>query len=141
MIKGFVCFDVVVSYVLFCVGLFLVVSFCKWVVVVLKGCICEVDLVICLVDVKEGQLLNWYYCGKDYVINVLSFFVDVFEGFFKGVKFLLLGDLVVCVLVVVCEVVEQGKVLNVYYVYLIVYGVLYLLGWDYEDDKEVDVME
>lgn len=31
--------------------------------------------------------------------------------------------------------------LNVYYVYLIVYGVLYLLGWDYEDDKEVDVME
>lgn len=51
-------------------------------------------------------MLNWYYCGKDYVINVLSFFVDVFEGFFKGVKFLLLGDLVVCVLVVVCEVVE-----------------------------------
>ncbi|WP_099604542.1 rRNA maturation RNase YbeY, partial [Stenotrophomonas maltophilia] len=57
------------------------------------------------------------------------------------VKFPLLGDLVICAPVVAREADEQGKALNAHYAHLTVHGVLHLLGWDHEDDKEAEAME
>ena len=99
------------------------------------------QLAVRIVDEDEGRALNRDYRGKDYATNVLSFPAEVPEGLPKGVKFPLLGDLVICAPVVAREADEQGKALNAHYAHLTVHGVLHLLGWDHEDDKEADAME
>ncbi|AKK68099.1 MULTISPECIES: rRNA maturation RNase YbeY [Xanthomonas translucens group] len=141
MTKGPVRLDVGVSYALPRAGLPAAASFRKWVAAALKSRIREADLAIRLVDAKEGRALNHHYRGKDYATNVLSFPAELPEGLPKGVKLPLLGDLVICAPVVAREAAEQGKPLNAHYAHLTVHGVLHLLGWDHEDDKEADAME
>ena len=85
--------------------------------------------------------MNHHYRGKDYPTNVLSFPADVPEGLPKGVKMPLLGDLVICAPVVAHEAREQGKSLAAHYAHMTVHGVLHLLGWDHEDEREADCME
>lgn len=133
--------DVAVSYGLPRAGLPAAASFRKWVAVALRGRIREADLAIRLVDAREGQALNHHYRGKDYPTNVLSFPAEIPEGLPKGVKFPLLGDLVICAPVVEREAHEQGKALAAHYAHLTVHGTLHLLGWDHEDDKEAEAME
>ncbi|WP_369980855.1 rRNA maturation RNase YbeY [Xanthomonas bundabergensis] len=141
MTKGPVHLDVGVSYALPRAGLPAATSFRKWVAAALKGRIREADLAIRLVDAKEGRALNHHYRGKDYATNVLSFPAELPEGLPKGVKLPLLGDLVICAPVVAREAAEQDKPLNAHYAHLTVHGVLHLLGWDHEDDKEAEAME
>lgn len=141
MTKGPVRLDVGVSYALPRAGLPAATSFRKWVAAALKGRIREADLAIRLVDDREGRSLNQHYRGKDYATNVLSFPAELPEGLPKGVKLPLLGDLVICAPVVAREAAEQDKPLNAHYAHLTVHGVLHLLGWDHEDDKEAEAME
>ncbi|MFC6842007.1 rRNA maturation RNase YbeY [Xanthomonas theicola] len=141
MTKGPVHLDVGVSYALPRAGLPAAASFRKWVAAALNGRIREADLAIRLVDAKEGRALNHHYRGKDYATNVLSFPAELPEGLPKGIKLPLLGDLVICAPVVAREAAEQDKPLNAHYAHLTVHGVLHLLGWDHEDDKEADAME
>ncbi|KAB7774130.1 MULTISPECIES: rRNA maturation RNase YbeY [Xanthomonas] len=141
MTKGPVRLDVGVSYALPRAGLPAATSFRKWVAAALKGRIREADLAIRLVDDREGRALNQHYRGKDYATNVLSFPAELPEGLPKGVKLPLLGDLVICAPVVAREAAEQDKPLNAHYAHLTVHGVLHLLGWDHEDDKEAEAME
>ncbi|WP_295863312.1 rRNA maturation RNase YbeY [uncultured Xanthomonas sp.] len=141
MTKGPVRLDVGVSYALPRAGLPAAPSFRKWVAAALKGRIREADLAIRLVDDREGRALNLHYRGKDYATNVLSFPAELPEGLPKGVKLPLLGDLVICAPVVAREAAEQDKPLNAHYAHLTVHGVLHLLGWDHEDDKEAEAME
>ncbi|MBO9874007.1 MULTISPECIES: rRNA maturation RNase YbeY [Xanthomonas] len=141
MTKGPVRLDVGVSYALPRAGLPAATSFRKWVAAALKGRIREADLAIRLVDDREGRALNQHYRGKDYATNVLSFPAELPEGLPKGVKLPLLGDLVICAPVVAREAAEQDKPLSAHYAHLTVHGVLHLLGWDHEDDKEAEAME
>lgn len=141
MTRGPVRLDVGVSYALPRAGLPAAASFRKWVAAALKSRIREADLAIRLVDTDEGQALNRHYRGKDYATNVLSFPAEVPEGLPKNVRFPLLGDLVICAPVVAREAAEQGKALKDHYAHLTVHGVLHLLGWDHEDDKEAEAME
>ncbi|WP_045758841.1 rRNA maturation RNase YbeY [Xanthomonas albilineans] len=141
MTKGPLRLDVGVSYALPRVGLPAAISFRKWVAVALKGRIREADLAIRLVDQREGRALNQHYRGKDYATNVLSFPAELPDGLPKGIRLPLLGDLVICAPVVAREAAEQGKPLNTHYAHLTVHGVLHLLGWDHEDDKEAEAME
>ena len=141
MTRGPVRLDVGVSYALPRAGLPAAASFRKWVAAALEGRIREADLAIRLVDADEGRSLNRHYRGKDYATNVLSFPAEVPEGLPKNVKFPLLGDLVICAPVVAREAAEQSKPLKDHYAHLTVHGVLHLLGWDHEDDKEAEAME
>jgi len=141
MTKGPTRLDVAVSYALPRAGLPAATSFRKWVAAALKNRIREADLAIRLVDAKEGRSLNHHYRGKHYPTNVLSFPAELPEGLPEEVKFPLLGDLVICAPVVAHEAAEQGKPLNAHYAHLTVHGVLHLLGWDHEDDKEAEAME
>jgi probable rRNA maturation factor len=132
-----------VGYALPRAGLPAAVSFRKWVAAALAGRIREADLAIRVVDAREGRALNRHYRGKDYATNVLSFPADAAEGVKlpKGVKMPLLGDLVICAPVVAREAKEQGKAVNDHYAHLTVHGVLHLLGWDHEDEREAECME
>ena len=135
--------DVAVGYALPRTGIPAAASFRKWVAAALDGRIREADLAIRLVDAKEGRALNRHYRGKDYATNVLSFPAEVAEGVKlpKGVRMPLLGDLVICAPVVAREAQDQGKALNDHYAHLTVHGVLHLLGWDHEDDRDAECME
>ncbi len=141
MTRGPVRLDEAVSYGLPRRGVPAAASFRKWVAAALAGRIREADLAIRIVAEKEGRGLNRHYRGKDYATNVLSFPAELPEGLPKGVKFPLLGDLVICAPVVAREAREQGKPLAAHYAHLTVHGTLHLLGWDHEDDKEAEAME
>ena len=137
MTKGPIHLDVAVNYAAPRAGVPAAVSFRNWVAAALKGRIREADLAIRIVDEREGQALNRHYRGKDYATNVLSFPAELPEG----VKLPLLGDLVICAPVVAREAAEQGKPVAAHYAHLTVHGVLHLLGWDHEHDKDAEAME
>ena len=137
MTKGPVHLDVAVSYAAPRAGVPASTSFRKWVAAALSGRIREADLAIRIVDEREGCALNRHYRGKDYATNVLSFPAELPEG----VKLPLLGDLVICAPVVAREASEQGKTVTAHYAHLTVHGVLHLLGWDHDDEKEAEAME
>jgi len=141
MTKGPIRLDVVINYAVPRAGVPSAVSFRKWVAAALDSRIREADLAIRIVGTKEGRALNHHYRGKDYATNVLSFPAELPDGLPEGVKMPLLGDLVICAPVVAREAKEQKKVLAAHYAHLTVHGVLHLLGWDHEDEKEAVCME
>ena len=141
MTKGPIHLDVAVNYAAPRAGVPAAVSFRKWVAAALKGRIREADLAIRIVDEREGQALNRHYRGKDYATNVLSFPAELPEGLPKGVKFPLLGDLVICAPVVAREADAQGKPRNAHYAHLTIHGCLHLLGMDHVDPREAEAME
>lgn len=75
------------------------------------------------VDIDEGRALNRDYRHKDYATNVLSFVYDSEP---------IVGDLVICVPVVLREAQEQGKAAAAHFAHLIVHGMLHLQGYDHE---------
>lgn len=141
MTQGPVRLDVAVGYALPRAGIPAAASFRKWVAAALEGRIREADLAIRIVDSEEGRALNRHYRGKDYATNVLSFPAELPEGLPKGVKFPLLGDLVICAPVVAREADEQGKPRNAHYAHLTIHGCLHLLGMDHIDPREAEAME
>jgi probable rRNA maturation factor len=82
------------------------------------------------VDVDEGRALNRDYRHKDYATNVLSFVYDS-EPVGSALP-AVVGDLVICVPVVLREAQEQGKAAEAHFAHLIVHGMLHLQGYDHE---------
>jgi len=83
------------------------------------------------VDVDEGRALNRDYRHKDYATNVLSFVYDS-EPMVGFALPAVVGDLVICVPVVLREAQEQGKAVEAHFAHLIVHGMLHLQGYDHE---------
>jgi probable rRNA maturation factor len=83
------------------------------------------------VDVDEGRALNRDYRHKDYATNVLSFVYDS-EPVVGSALPAVVGDLVICVPVVLREAQEQGKAAEAHFAHLIVHGMLHLQGYDHE---------
>jgi rRNA maturation RNase YbeY len=52
-----------------------------------------------------------------------------------------LGDLAICAPIVAREAKEQGKDPQAHWAHMVVHGVLHLLGYDHENDRDADVME
>ena len=129
--------DLGVSYALPRRGLPAATSFRRWATAALQGRVKRADLALRIVDEREGLALNRHYRGKDYPTNVLSFPADLPEG----VMLPILGDIVLCAPVVAREAREQGKALNAHYAHLTVHGILHLLGFDHEDEREAEAME
>ncbi|MDQ3288614.1 MAG: rRNA maturation RNase YbeY [Pseudomonadota bacterium] len=130
-----------VSYGLPRAGLPSAASFRKWAAAALEGRTDETDMAIRLVEEDEGRSFNREYRGKDYATNVLSFPAEAPEGLPEGVKLPLLGDLLICAPVVAREARDQGKPLLAHYAHLTVHGVLHLLGWDHENERDAEAME
>ena len=95
--------------------------FRRWAAAALTG---PGEVTLRLVDEAEGRQLNREYRGKDYATNVLSFPYEQAPA--------LLGDLVLCVPVVLGEAALQGKAVDAHFAHLTVHGMLHLQGWDHE---------
>jgi len=103
-----------------------------------------VALTIRLVDEEEGLSLNQHYRHKKYATNVLSFpyeMPELPEDMADLDEPNYLGDLVVCMPVVLSEAVTQHKLPAIHTAHLVVHGVLHLLGYDHETDAEAERME
>ena len=89
-----------------------------------------------LVNKEEAASLNNHYRHKDYATNVLSFPVPA--GLQAAGQ---LGDLALCAAVVKQEAAEQHKPAVNHWAHLVVHGVLHLLGYDHEINKDARKME
>ncbi|MCF4837249.1 rRNA maturation RNase YbeY, partial [Acinetobacter baumannii] len=86
--------------------------------------------------------LNLQYREKDKPTNVLSFPSDIPEEVLPMLDALPLGDLVICIPVVLQEALEQKKTAQNHFAHLLVHGVLHLLGYDHEtSDEDAEEME
>ena len=90
------------------------------------------EVALALADDALLRQLNRDYRGKDKPTNVLSF--PSGEGDF-------LGDVAMSRETLVREALEQGKDERSHALHLLVHGILHLLGYDYETDKQADAME
>jgi probable rRNA maturation factor len=82
-----------------------------------------VQVTVRFVDAEEGLMLNRSFRGKDYATNVLSFSYETQP---------VVGDLVLCVPVVLREAREQKKSAAAHFAHMIVHGMLHLQGYDHE---------
>jgi len=101
---------------------------------------CEIG--IACVDLAESHELNLQYREKDKPTNVLSFPSDIPEEMLSLLDAEPLGDLVICIPVVLQEATEQQKTPIDHFTHLLVHGVLHLLGYDHEtNEAEAEEME
>lgn len=94
----------------------------------------QTDLSILLVSKKEMQKINKNWREKDVVTDVLSF--PQYEKrdliHLKPEKYLLLGDIVICLDQAREQAKEKGLLLRVELKWLLIHGILHLLGYDHE---------
>ena len=108
----------------------------------------ELELTIRVVGAAESRRLNRTWRNKDKPTNVLSFPAAPLAPGDQGVpsrftakEFPELGDLAICAPVVAREAREQGKPAQAHWAHMVVHGVLHLLGFDHENDRDASVME
>ncbi|MDO4426694.1 MAG: rRNA maturation RNase YbeY [Moraxella sp.] len=100
------------------------------------------ELSIVCVDRDESQTLNFTYRQKDKPTNVLSFPSELPDEILGELDAVPLGDLVICVPVVLDESDTQGKTPLDHFTHLVVHGILHLLGYDHElGEDEANEME
>ena len=88
------------------------------------------EVAVRIVGPEESRELNRVWRGKDKPTNVLSFSSE-HE----------LGDLAICAPVVAREAREQGKQPAAHWAHMVVHGVLHLLGYDHENNRDAERME
>lgn len=98
-----------------------------------------------VVGAAESRRLNRTWRGKDKPTNVLSFPAPpvprVHAADLAARDPLPLGDLAICASVVAREAREQGKSPRAHWAHMVVHGVLHLLGYDHEVERDALVME
>ena len=98
-----------------------------------------------LVDEDESRRLNAQYRRQDKATNVLSFPAESDANLKRLLseagEHVPLGDLVICVPVVLREAEEQGKSVQQHWAHMVIHGALHLVGYDHQVDEDADIME
>lgn len=110
----------------------------RWALAALQD---DAEITVRLVGAVEGRELNRDFRGKDYATNVLTFVYGEGEALPNEATDVLVGDLVLCVPVVLREAAEQGKAAEAHFAHLVVHGMLHLQGYDHEEPGEAEEME
>lgn len=102
------------------------------------------EVTVRLVDEAEMVDLNQTYRGKTGSTNVLSFPVSSdfdLPDFADADIAKLLGDIVICHVVIEREAVAQHKTTLAHYAHMVTHGILHLHGYDHLDDASAEQME
>jgi probable rRNA maturation factor len=94
-----------------------------------------------IVSSIESSELNGSYRDIHHPTNVLAFPAGTYVLPEGGDEETELGDLVICLDVVVREASEQRKTLGAHMAHLTVHGSLHLAGFDHLEDAEANIME
>ena len=101
---------------------------------------CEIG--IACVDNDESHKLNLEYRQKDKPTNVLSFPSDIPDEMAEYLDAFPIGDLVICIPVVLQEAIDQNKTPIEHFTHMLVHGTLHLMGYDHEtSDEDAEEME
>jgi probable rRNA maturation factor len=100
----------------------------------------HMTLTLRIVGQAEGRRLNLTWRGKNKPTNVLSFAAADALPVATGEP-IFLGDVVICAAVVLREAQEQRKETSAHWAHMVVHGVLHLLGYDHENDRDATAME
>jgi len=104
---------------------------------------CEIG--IACVDNDQSHKLNLEYRKKDKPTNVLSFPSDIPDEMAEYLDAFPLGDLVICIPVVLQEAIDQQKTPIEHFTHMLVHGTLHLMGYDHEtseqDAEEMEALE
>ena len=95
---------------------------------------CEIG--IACVDHAQSHELNLEYRKKDKSTNVLSFPSDIPDEMASVLDAFPIGDLVICIPVVLTEAQEQNKTPINHFTHMLVHGTLHLMGYDHETSEE-----
>ena len=109
----------------------------KWIRAALASRCASAEVTVRIVGEAEGADLNRRWRKRRGATNVLSF---PSEGLDHAAP-AFLGDIVVCAPVVMREAHEQLKSPEAHWAHLIVHGVLHLLGYDHQAEREAEAME
>lgn len=91
-----------------------------------------------VVDDAEIRLLNRDYLGRDKPTNVISFPMQEGEG--AGLNPLLLGDVVISADTAARDAAEAGIPFEEELHFLLLHGILHLLGYDHERGTEEEAL-
>ncbi|MGE0528690.1 MAG: rRNA maturation RNase YbeY, partial [Bdellovibrionales bacterium] len=81
------------------------------------------ELIVVFVSAREMKRMNHFYRGKDYATDVLSF---------EGVEAGSVGELILCFSTIKSQAKHTGFSERGELGYMIIHGVLHLLGFDHE---------
>ncbi|PTQ87429.1 rRNA maturation RNase YbeY [Nitrosomonas ureae] len=123
-------FRLMVQYATECTAIPSRPQFRRWTKIALMQ---EAEVVLRLVDEKEGRELNQQFRNKNYATNVLTFVYDDAEP--------LTGDIILCAPVINKEAQQQDKNLMAHYAHLTIHGILHLQGYDHIEDSDAACME
>jgi probable rRNA maturation factor len=107
----------------------------------------DAALTVRVVGAAESRRLNRTWRGKDKPTNVLSFPAGPLPAASsRGQRGAAtepqpIGDLAICAPVVAREAREQGKPVPAHWAHMVVHGVLHLLGYDHENERDAAIME
>ncbi len=96
------------------------------------------EIGIVLSDDAAVRSLNKTHRGQDHPTNVLSFPVEA-DGGPQGLR--LLGDVVLARETLINEAGLAGKPIENHFSHLVVHGILHLLGFDHETERDAELME
>lgn len=101
----------------------------------------DAELSVLIVDDDEIRIINRDYLGRDKTTNVISFAMQEGEG--AGIQPGLLGDVVISADTAARDAAEAGLPFASELYFLLLHGILHLLGYDHERGSESDarVME
>ena len=91
-----------------------------------------------LTNIRNMKKLNYSFSGSNKETNVLSFIPDPNETDENNNS---VGDIAICVDVIKKEAKEQNKDFLDHLLHLFVHGVLHLLGYKHDSDREASKME
>ena len=104
------------------------------------GAPAEAEVSVVFVDDDYIRRLNRQYRGVDAPTDVLSFAMQEGEPLAGKEEEVILGDVVVSLPAAQRQCAEYGHSLEREVAYLIVHGVLHLLGYDHQTDEQKQVM-
>lgn len=96
----------------------------------------EGEVSILLADDAKIRELNRRFRGKDQPTNVLSFPAETSAN---GVRFF--GDIALALETLLREAETEGKRADGHLSHLVIHGVLHLLGYDHESERDAEKME
>ena len=98
----------------------------------------EAELSVLIVDDEEIRLLNRDYLQRDKPTNVISFPMQEGEG--AGLHPLVLGDVVISAETASRDAAEAGIPFESELHFLLIHGILHLLGFDHERGTEEEAV-
>ncbi len=96
----------------------------------------DAELSILIVDDEQIRVINRDYLQRDKSTNVISFAMQEGEG--GGIQPTLLGDIVISADTAARDAAEAGLVFESELYFLLLHGILHLLGYDHERGTEED---